>query len=246
MFADGLDSKQPLWSKILTILQDRIMDGTYPVGTYLPSEWQLVDEFGVSRPIIGRALNLLRDEGWVTSSQGKGRLILRRGGYATRKPGWGLWLVTGETSPGTVGEVSVENVFAPNRAVAGFGWDTTQPVVARRRMLVDAHIGPLGVVTVYVPAEVAMGTDLMRDRPVRGGVLSHLTQRRRIRFDSLAQQISSRPVTAQEADELQVPARACATTILVSVADDDDVVQVVADALLVASRIEIRDAFPLR
>jgi GntR family transcriptional regulator len=155
-------------------------------------------------------------------------------------------MVTSETSSGQTSEVSVENVFAPNRAVAGFGWDSTAPVVARRRLLVDAHIGPLGVVTVYVPAEVAMGTDLMRPTPVRGGVLSHLTQRRRIRFDSLTQQISSRAVTAQEATELQVAARSCATTLLVSVADDDDVVQVVADAVLVASRVEIRDAFPLR
>jgi GntR family transcriptional regulator len=246
MFADEVDSR-PLWSQVLTALQDRIMDGTYPVGTYLPSEWQLVDEFGVSRPVIGRALNILRDEGWVTSSQGKGRLVRRRGGYATRKPGWGLSLVTGESSGGRVDEVVVETaLFAPARVVEAFGWLSNQPVVARRRLLVAPHTGPIGVVTVYVAATVAAGTDLLKEHPVRGGVLGHLTQRRRIVFDSLVQTVSSRAATTQEADELQVAARSCVTTLLVSVLDDDDVAQVVADAVIVASRAEIRDAFPLR
>jgi GntR family transcriptional regulator len=246
MFADEVDSR-PLWSRILATLQERIMDGTYPVGTYLPSEWQLVDEFGASRPVIGRALNLLRDEGWVSSAQGMGRLVRRRGGYATRRPGWGLSLVTGESSGGRVDEVSVEALLvAPGRVADAFGWDANQPVIARRRLLVQAHTGPVGVVTVYVAAVLAAGTDLLRDRPVRGGVLGYLTQRRRITFDSLVQRVSSRAVTGQEADELQVPARSCATTLLVSVLDEHDVVQVVADAVVVASRAEVRDAFPLR
>jgi GntR family transcriptional regulator len=239
-------ARTPLWSQILSVLQERIMDETYAVGSYLPTEMEFVEEFGASRPVVNRALNALREQGWVTSWQGKGRLVRRRGGYATRKPGWGLALVSGENSGGRVGEVGVQTLDAPPWVADAFGWSELHEVVARRRLLVDAQIGPLGVVTVYVPASVAAGTDLVKPKPVRGGVLAHLSQRRRISFDYLTQRVSARPVTAAEAVELDVAARSSVLRVLVSVADDGDVVQVVADAVIVGSRVEIQDSFPLR
>jgi|688.fasta_scaffold240512_2 GntR family transcriptional regulator len=53
-------------------LRARISAGRYANATVLPSESELSDEFGASRVTVRRALEVLRDEGLITSRQGLG------------------------------------------------------------------------------------------------------------------------------------------------------------------------------
>lgn len=65
----------PLHLVISETLRSRIIEGKYRPGEQLPSEFQLVAEFGASRTTIRRALNNLVSQGLVTSHQGKGVLV---------------------------------------------------------------------------------------------------------------------------------------------------------------------------
>ena len=56
-------------------LRDRIRFGTYALGSRLPSENELADEHGVSRPVIRAALSKLRDSGLIVSRQGAGSFV---------------------------------------------------------------------------------------------------------------------------------------------------------------------------
>jgi GntR family transcriptional regulator len=67
----------PKYAQIVKALQERIETGFYPFGAMLPSEYQLVEEFGVSRSTIARALEILRYQGWVDAEQGRGRFVRR-------------------------------------------------------------------------------------------------------------------------------------------------------------------------
>ncbi|MFC4530195.1 GntR family transcriptional regulator [Sphaerisporangium dianthi] len=60
------------------MFQRRIESGDYPPGSLLPSENQLINEFGVSRPTVVAALRVLREQGWIDSQQGKGRFVRGR------------------------------------------------------------------------------------------------------------------------------------------------------------------------
>ncbi|MFW6252241.1 MAG: GntR family transcriptional regulator [Halanaerobium sp.] len=56
-------------------ITQRIYEGDYSSGSYLPSENKLAQEFEVTRSTIRKALNVLKDKGTIESRQGKGYLV---------------------------------------------------------------------------------------------------------------------------------------------------------------------------
>lgn len=73
-----LDGPDPLYEQIAAILTARIADGTYPPRRRVPSEAQIVDEFGVSRPTARAAVQLLVERGLVVTVRGKGTYVVER------------------------------------------------------------------------------------------------------------------------------------------------------------------------
>ena len=72
------------YRKIFELLQQRIADGTYPVGSTLPTEQEFCAEFDVSRYTVREALRRLTDIGLVARRQGSGSEVLsaeRRNNY---------------------------------------------------------------------------------------------------------------------------------------------------------------------
>lgn len=65
-----------LAQKVVTGLKDKIFSGDLPPGHKLPSEAELIDEFGVSRTVIREAVTRLRAEGLVETFQGRGSFVL--------------------------------------------------------------------------------------------------------------------------------------------------------------------------
>jgi GntR family transcriptional regulator len=62
----------PKYIQIVQTLRRRMADGTYPPGSLLPSETQLMREFGVSRPTAVRALETLKLRGEIEREHGRG------------------------------------------------------------------------------------------------------------------------------------------------------------------------------
>jgi DNA-binding FadR family transcriptional regulator len=67
-----------LSSGIYEQLFEHIVAGEFPVNTRLPSETELAQRFGASRPVIREALARLRDDGLIVSRQGSGSYVKRR------------------------------------------------------------------------------------------------------------------------------------------------------------------------
>ncbi|MGJ5897754.1 GntR family transcriptional regulator [Streptomyces sp. V2] len=65
------------FQRIAEVLRARIIEGAYPVGSFLPSQRDLADEFGVSRDTVQRVLKELASEGWIQSRQGSGSRVLK-------------------------------------------------------------------------------------------------------------------------------------------------------------------------
>ena len=72
----------PIYARILDTLRQRIASGVYQVGESLPTEAELVLEFGVSRQTVRSALQNLVAEGIVERTAGRGT-FLKRGGAAS-------------------------------------------------------------------------------------------------------------------------------------------------------------------
>ncbi|MCX7855818.1 MAG: GntR family transcriptional regulator, partial [Anaerolineae bacterium] len=69
------DSYEPAYAQLARILSMQIAEGVYRPGDQLPSEAQLVAQFGVSPMTVRRAINLLLSRGIVSTAQGRGTFV---------------------------------------------------------------------------------------------------------------------------------------------------------------------------
>src|SRR5215475_15626753 len=65
----------PLYAQVENVIIDRIDNGSLPVGSRLPSEDSLVQEFAVSRTTIRAAIQSLVQRGLVEIRRGKGTFV---------------------------------------------------------------------------------------------------------------------------------------------------------------------------
>ncbi len=65
------------YEEIITILRNRIKNEYYPAGSLLPKQTDLAKEFTVSRMTIQKALDLLAQEGLISSKKGVGTTVLQ-------------------------------------------------------------------------------------------------------------------------------------------------------------------------
>lgn len=71
-----IDSKTPLYRQLEALLRSMILDeGVYAPGDILPSENQLINQFGVSRTTVRLAIKELEQEGLVRREQGLGTIV---------------------------------------------------------------------------------------------------------------------------------------------------------------------------
>jgi DNA-binding GntR family transcriptional regulator len=235
----------PKYATIVNAVQERIEGGTYPPGSLLPSESDLMKEFRVSRPTVVRALEFLRQQGWIEGHQGKGRYVLGRPARASRRsPEQAYALLNADETAG-VKILEVGPVLAPARAASALELDPGTPVVARRRLVVAEEVGPVELGTAYVPVELAAGTDVGASNPLPEGLLRHLERAKNVEFDHASERISARLPSADEATLLEIGRRDPVLTVLLAVCDRAGKPLVAVDVVLPASRHELEDVFPL-
>lgn len=71
-----LNESLPRYAQIQKNLEQRLIDGVYPIGSLMPSEQELSVEFDSSRTTIREALRYLRERGYVERRQGVGTRVI--------------------------------------------------------------------------------------------------------------------------------------------------------------------------
>lgn len=71
-----MKGKTILYQEVSNSIKQHIIDGTYPLGSMLPTENELVELYGVSKITVRKAVQLLVDDGYVRKQSGKGTFIL--------------------------------------------------------------------------------------------------------------------------------------------------------------------------
>jgi DNA-binding LacI/PurR family transcriptional regulator len=69
------NSPIPRYYQVYTSLRDRIRDGEFQAGDALPSERQLVEDYGVSRITIVKSIDFLVKEGLIERQHGRGNFV---------------------------------------------------------------------------------------------------------------------------------------------------------------------------
>ncbi len=69
------DSYEPAYAQLVAILRGQVAAGAYRPGDRLPSEAQLCQRYGVSPMTVRRSINILADQGVVSTAQGRGTFV---------------------------------------------------------------------------------------------------------------------------------------------------------------------------
>jgi GntR family transcriptional regulator len=239
-----IEYSPPKYVTIVNALQARIEDGTYASGVMLPSETVLMGEFNASRPTVVRALEILRQAGWIDTQQGKGRFVRSKPADARTLPPRASALLSDEIN-GQVRVVDVAEIPAPARAAAVLELDEGAPIVVRRRLVSADGVGPVELGNAYVPVDLAAGTAVGSPNPLADGLLVHLSTRKGIHFDRATERISARLASREESELLEIGVRACVLTALVAVYAGGDRPAFALDIVVPPARHEFEDSFPL-
>ncbi|MER5395378.1 GntR family transcriptional regulator [Streptomyces sp. NPDC002599] len=234
----------PKYVRLAQTLQGRIEDGTYPPGSRVPSENQLVQAFGMSRPTVVRALELLKRDGWLESRQGFGTIVRGRPEVAERKAQRGREVLDRQEDQASVRLVDVRQVSVPRRVASLLGVQKETRVLVRR-LLVEVDGEPVELSSSYFPADLVEGTDLADSALLAEGLRAHLEARKKVRFDHVTERVSARLPSREEADLLALPDGEPILSVLVIACDVSGQVLQVTDVALPADRQELQDTYRL-
>ena len=70
-------NKVPLYYQLYEILQEQIKNGVWQPEEMLPTEFDLVERYDLSRATVRQAFELLVNQGWVYRRQGQGTFVSR-------------------------------------------------------------------------------------------------------------------------------------------------------------------------
>lgn len=241
----GFDYAPPKYAQVVAEIQKRIERGQYAPGTLLPSEHQLVDEFGVSRPTIVKALSTLRQDGWIDTQQGKGSFVRGRpalaGAERTRPAETILELPEIELA-GELVQAGVKVAPPYVRTLLGLT-EAGAKAFLRQRLLSDES-GPVELASVWLPLELASGTGLASPDLLGESIRHHVETKKRVRFDHAVERISARKPVGEESGLLGVAPDAPVLNVIVTAYDANTRPLQVADLVLPGDRHEIHDAYP--
>lgn len=68
--------ERPLWSQLHEILLQRLDSGQYSIGSTMPTEKEIMDEFEISRIVVRQAMDKLLMDGRIHRIRGKGTIVL--------------------------------------------------------------------------------------------------------------------------------------------------------------------------
>lgn len=71
-------SEKTLYLKVKESLAEKIKNNKFEIGSYLPTERELCEEYDVSRITVRRALEELEDEGFVVKERSKGVKVINQ------------------------------------------------------------------------------------------------------------------------------------------------------------------------
>ncbi|GAA5085632.1 DNA-binding GntR family transcriptional regulator [Thermocatellispora tengchongensis] len=241
----GEEFAPPKYAQIVQAIRARIADGTYPPGSLLPSETQLIREFRVSRPTVVRALQVLQLRGVIDREHGKGSFVRSTPPtpeVGASRPGRAVLDRSEANEGGSL--VEARQTPAPAHVAALLGVADKTPVAMRRLVFSDGE-RPSELVTIWSTLEVADGSDLILPDLLDVGVRHHLQAAKDIRLAHVVERLAARHPNAQEAKLLGVPKSAAVLGLVSSVFNGSGGPVLVVELVLPGELHELEDAYSL-
>ncbi|WP_333822223.1 UTRA domain-containing protein [Pinisolibacter sp.] len=127
---EDLDGQGPLWQQIRRALIRPMNDGTWPPGTKIPKEIEIMERYGAARMTVHRALRDLAAEGRITRKRRAGTVVAER---PPERPLLEIWDIGAEVErlggAYSFEILASETLDADDPRAAGLGLDEPTPVL---------------------------------------------------------------------------------------------------------------------
>jgi DNA-binding GntR family transcriptional regulator len=244
VMVDDAGFEPPKYAQIVAAIRRRIADGTYPPGSLLPSESKLVKEFGVSRPTVVRALEALKLRGEIDREHGRGSFV-KAAPLPAEDAARPVRSVLDRAEADETGwTTSVERCPAPTAIASLLGLAEAVPLVLRRRLTI-ADDAPYELVSLWLPVELAETAGLDQDTPLTASVRQLVQSATGRRFGHVAERLTARHPTPEEAEQLAIPAGSPVFGVLSTVFDTAGRAVLVAELVLPGELHELTDSYAL-
>lgn len=243
--SDDMQYEPPKYAQIVQALRRRIADGTYPPGSALPSESQLVKEFGVSRPTVVRALQAMQLRGEIDREHGRGSFVKAAPLPVEGEPSRPARTVLDHAeADGSVRMTAVEQTGAPVHVAGMLGLVENAPVLLRRYVRGRGDLAT-ELVSLWAPVEVARSSGLDADESLTAPVRRLVQAGTGARLAQVVERLSARRPTAEEAALLQLDEMAPVFGVLASVHGSDGRAVLVVEVVLPGELHDLEETYAL-
>lgn len=209
---DAPGPAQPKFQYIADQLRAAITEGSHRAGERLPGEDALAKEYGVGAVTIQRAVELLKNDGFLAGRRGSGVYVrdlqlLRRHGTPRRTEGqWTagprIWPAN-ETQRPTIDQVAVIEEPAPPGVAAVLGLNAEETaLICDCRFLVDGR--PVKLVRTYLPTRLSRGGTVARADTAPGDLQSMLAELG-LHPEHIREEVRGRAPSSEDAYRLGIP-----------------------------------------
>jgi len=177
----------PKSREIASELREKILSGELGPGAILPSEREFVEHYNISKTTVPKIIAILRSEGLVETTTGRGTFVRRRQSivrhghdrYARRhrnagKPPFRQEVEAQGRTPRV--DVNIIRVAATPDWVADRLQISPTALTLQRSNTYLVDNQPIQIVTTYIPENIAAGTTLETDVPAPGGIYAALDE----------------------------------------------------------------------
>jgi GntR family transcriptional regulator len=183
----------PLYYQLENLLREKINSGAFSPGDRLPTESELIHQYGVSRITVRQALTALAEEGLIERRQGRGTFIAER--KTRRRTFEGQTHLTGSLDEIiSMGLETPVKVLEMNRIEADtheaelLGLQPGEPVYRIKRIRIrDGK--PYSLIVNYLPA--AIGARFTKEELSAGSLLKMIEAKFEVHVKDAKQQITA-------------------------------------------------------
>jgi GntR family transcriptional regulator len=192
----------PQYFRIYQKIKRKIQDREYPVGTYLPTESELGEQWGVSRTTIRKAIEYLANDGFVYARPGCGTEVVDM--KATQK----LQYITSFSE--TLAEqgfkvgyrdVRLESIAAPSHAAMELSVEEGSELIYVHRIAL-ANGKPIAIMVNYLIPSLFPGIKTKAHQI--GSLYAFLESEYNITIEAATDFITAISATGTEAEELSI------------------------------------------
>lgn len=185
------NSRIPLYYQLENVLREKITSGSFEPGDRLPTEVELIGEYGVSRITVRQALQALANDGLIERKQGRGTVVAAR--RSRKKRLSAVIHLTGSLDELIeMGLDTPVKVLEMNRVEADpheaelLEIKTRSPIYRLKRLRL--HEGkPFGLIINYLPEDI--GSRLTMAELSSGALLQSMESKLGMQLDNALQQI---------------------------------------------------------